>query len=568
MARHSYIHKTVWPAVLAFPIAIAWLLPYHYMPWVTFHTDATMASALTLVAAWLLWTTRRQKCEWHWPAMLVALCALIPMMQFATGMLSFFGAAWINSAYLVGLLLALLLGARWERAAPGQCLDVLFLAIGAAALVSVYLAFHQLLRLDSLSDFVMRMNPLRPGANLAQPNQLSTFFILGLLAVAWAFIRQKMTAALAIGIACLFLLGQAVTLSRTGWLNVALMLSAFLCWGALSKSPKKMLVAIGLGIFFILCLIGVPLVTGTLLYESNQLSDDRFSTGARPLAWQILTDAALRQPLWGYGWGQVAAAHFNVALTHPEIGALFHQSHNLFLDLILWNGLPIGLLISALIIWWSIACMRRIDGPSDVVPILFLLSLGVHAMLEYPLHYAYFLLPAGLVAGLVCVRCRFLPAFSARPWTAIAVLVLATGMLVITMRDYLRVESVFNATLVEKANAGTPRSLSLPEVLVLTDQREMFRLAQLDPLAKFDKKELSWMRAVVNTTPTNFGINQLATALAYNGQPEEARSWLQKLCRTSPEMQCANIKKAWLVLQQNSPLFAAVGWPEKSAAVP
>lgn len=561
MTSSKKIIDSFWLVIAAFPVAVAWLLPNHYVPWVTFHTDTAMAGSLTVIGAWILWSTRYEKCNWHWPAALIAMISTVPIMQYLGGFIPFFGAAWINFAYVVGLLLAVLIGSQWERSAPGQCLDFLFLAIGIAALVSVYLAFHQLLRFGSLEDLVMRMNPARPGANLAQPNQLATLFILGLLAAGWGYIRQQLSAKVAIGSACIFLLGEALTLSRTGWLNILLVLMALLLWGLFSRSVKKLWVAVGLGLFFVICLICVPLISNFLLFESNQLSDDRFLVGARPLAWKIFFDAALRQPLWGYGWGQLVVAQFKVALDHPDIGVLFYQSHNLFLDLVLWNGIPIGLFISAMMVWWFTASVRRIRTPIDAMPVLFLLVLGIHAMLEYPLHYAYFLLPAGLVAGQCSVQLGFKPAFSTRAWTGIAVLVLATIVLAITIRDYLRVESSFIALRFEKARVGRPQIGQPPEVLVLTQMREMIRFARVEPRVNYEQKELNWMRQVVESTPSNYGINKLALALAYNNRPAEARQWLEKLCSTSPEAQCASTKDAWVTQAKQGPAFAAVNWP-------
>ena len=561
-AANKKIIGTFWLVCASLCISISWLIPNHYVPWVTFHTDATMAISLTFVAAWIVWSTRREKWKWHWPAILVAALVAIPILQFFGNMIPFFGAAWINSAFLVGLLFSMLIGAQWEEVSPGQCLDCLFMALGFASLVSVYLAFHQLLHFANLEDLAMRMNSARPGANLAQPNQLATLFLLGMLGAGWGYLRKQLSAPVAIGLACLFLLGESVTLSRTGWLNLVILLSALTWWGLWSKSVKKVVIAVALGIFFVICLVGVPHLTSTLLFENNQITDDRFLSGLRPLAWRVFIDASQRELLWGYGWGQLQIAQFRVSNDHPNLGAMFNQSHNLFLDFILWNGVLIGALVTAAIIWWFITSVRRVRNPSDAISILFLTVMGVHAMLEYPLHYAYFLLPTGMVIGQCSTRLRFTPAATTRSWSAIVVLVLASGVLGITIRDYFKVETSFYALLFEKAHVGKATNGQPPDVLVLTQMREMIRFARVEPNAKFALKELDWMRQVVETTPSNYGINKLATALAYNGQPQQARLWLQRLCKTSPEEQCANTKKTWTALTQSAPYYAAVDWPE------
>jgi len=122
--------------------------------------------------------------------------------------------------------------------------------------------------------------------------------------------------------------------------------------------------------------------------------------------WLQLWQAAMSQPLWGYGWLQVSVAQVAVASGAP-VGVMVEYSHNLLLDLILWNGLVVGcgiilvsILLGGRLLWVS----------SRMETLCCLLAVGVvmvHAMLEYPLAYAFFLLPVGLFLGWRCLRIRF-----------------------------------------------------------------------------------------------------------------------------------------------------------------
>ncbi|MDP3617237.1 MAG: hypothetical protein Q8R49_05400, partial [Rhodoferax sp.] len=131
-----------WLIGWALALALGWLLPDHHLPWSTFHVDAWLAIMLSLASLAVIWRST-SPVVWHGITLLVAMLVLVPGLQYALGLVLLSGTAWISSAYLIGLLLALLTGARWESASPGQLADGLFLAVGMAALLSVGLQLHQ-----------------------------------------------------------------------------------------------------------------------------------------------------------------------------------------------------------------------------------------------------------------------------------------------------------------------------------------------------------------------------------------------------------------------------------------
>ncbi|PUA18480.1 PglL family O-oligosaccharyltransferase [Glaciimonas sp. PCH181] len=563
MSLNKKVISPFWMVIASLALSCTWLLPNHYPPWTTFHSDAWASIVLTMVGMTILLLRLRERNEWHWPEIVVAVLIFIPIAQFFFGMLPFWGVAWINSIYLTGLLLALLAGTRWEKAANGECADFLFLGIGIAALISMYFQLHQLLRFDGFDIWILKSNDFRPGANLGQPNQFATLLILGMLASAWGFKRRQLSAPVAILMTCFLLLGVALTQSRTGWLNVFVILAALLLWAWFLRSKRMLATAIGLGLYFIACVINLPWIIDSLLFEGNRDLAERYLIGARPQVWRMFIDAVQHQSLFGYGWGQLTHAQYQVANEHPDLGMLFFQSHNLFLDLILWNGIPIGLLISGLIIWWFLACVRRIKDHEDAILLLFITVLATHAMLELPLHYAYFLLPAGLVVGVLNVRLGFRSVFVTRSWITLTLFVLSTTALSITILDYLRVESSFNVLRFENAHVGKVTAAEPPDVLALTQFREMIRYARIQPKMKFDAKELNWMRDVVEASPSPYGVYQLALALAVNGKPDEAQRWLQRLCKTSPDEQCQGARNSWEIEARKNRFIAAVAWPVK-----
>ena len=127
-------------------LALAWLLPNHYYPWATFHTDAWVAVMLA-IAAVATFIRGSALVNWHGLPFVMALLAVVPFFQFWMGILHFSGSAWVCTLYVLGLLLALLSGSRWEAGIPGKAADGLFMAIGIAALVSVGLQLLSLIHI-------------------------------------------------------------------------------------------------------------------------------------------------------------------------------------------------------------------------------------------------------------------------------------------------------------------------------------------------------------------------------------------------------------------------------------
>jgi hypothetical protein len=132
---------------------------------------------------------------------------------------------------------------------------------------------------------------------------------------------------------------------------------------------------------------------GQARLAETDISSSRFGIWANTLA------LIEQQPLTGVGFGR-----FNLAWTlTPFPGrptAFFDHAHNLPLHLVAELGLPLGGGVLALLCAALWRAWRRsgadIDGRCAA---MFVVMIGVHSLLEYPLWYAYFLLPAAWAWG-------------------------------------------------------------------------------------------------------------------------------------------------------------------------
>lgn len=549
-------------ALWACVLAVGWLLPNHYLPWLSFHADAWVSVVLLAVLFFLCWRVR-VPVSWPGPALLALVLCIVPWLQHAAGQVPLAGTAWITSIFLLGLSLALLAGARWETAHPGQLADGLFLAIGIAAIVSVGLQLREWLQLEGLELWVVGGGQARPHANFGQPNQLGTFLLWGLLAAAWGVLRRQMRASVALLMAVYLLFGLALTRSRTAWVAALLLVVAAWWWRALWSDRRVPWGASGLVLYFVLCVVGLAWLEQPVAAEGVAGLGDytRMSGEIRPQVWAALWDAVWRQPWQGYGWGQVVLAQMAVAADHPHLRGAYLYAHNLFLDLVLWCGIPLGVLIAVFLLGWFGRRLVAVRSQENAVLLLFLLVIGNHALLELPLYHAYFLLPVGLVMGAISVRMDVKPWLQTGRWVLCGLALMAATLLVLLIRDYARVESSFQKLRMEWGGIRLSEPARPPEVLLLTQWNDYLRYARFEPRPGLDEATLDWARHVTGMFPNAVLIHKLAVTLALNRHADEARRWLQNMCKVVPEAQCRAVEVAWSRQAQHTPELAAVNWP-------
>lgn len=557
MTSDRSIMTPFWLALWAGTLAFGWVLPNHYRPWIAFHADAWNAALLLLAGAAVLMRARGPLAL-HRITALAALLIGIPWLHYGFGLLLQPGVAWISSIYMVGFFLALLIGAHWELSSPGQLGDGLFLAIGIAAVLSVGLQLQQWLQVDGLELWKLGGGPQRPSANLGQPNQLATLLLWGVLAAAWGLVRHRLSGWTALLLTAYLLFGIALTGSRTAWVGVALLVGATWWWRHLWGSARLPWIATGLGLYFVFCIaiqnwwwhVSQGTVPGDLVRMSGEL---------RPLAWAVFLDAAWQRPFLGYGWNQTALAQMAVATEHPPLHIVFSYSHNLFLDLVLWCGIPLGLLLSFILLGWFWRRLRAVQAAENAVLLLLLLVVANHAMLELPLHYAYFLLPTGLVMGVLNTRMGARPVWYLARWAAWASWLTATTLLVLIIRDYSRIEPSYENLRMEWFRIQVA-PIGPPDVLLLTQWHDFIQYARYEPKAGLSSAELDRLRNIAGLFSGALFAHKFATILALNQRPEEARVWLQRMCKVVPESECRDGKSIWAKQALKHPEIAAIPW--------
>jgi hypothetical protein len=554
-----------WFGLIGF--AGAWLLPGHYYPWTSFQQDLFAAVATGIVALAAVASVR------EWPvrvsplAVLAVFMSLIPIVQWAAGMVPFLSDALVASAYLVGFAIAVVAGTQLARASA-PFLPTLQGSILLAALVSVGLCLFQWLGLGP-HGLIEQIGPGdRVYANLVQPNQLACLLGLGIAAVLWLYESRRIDGVGA-SVALLFVgAGLVMTQSRAGWLFVAMYVAMWLLYrqrAGLRTSATA--VAVGVVVF----VLAIPMWDFlTHIGESKVAADtvaQRLNSGYRWSHWLTVSDAVLRAPWLGYGWMQISVAQQAATLDHAPTYEWLSSSHNQLLDLVAWNGVPLGLLMIGVMAWWGVRRMLRCRDAESWTLFVALGILFTHSMVEYPLQYAYFLLPCGLFIGTIEARIGPPPLEPTR-WSlgrgvfASALFALA-GVVYVVGYEYFEVEEAVRRLRLRDAGyvqGGVPPEV--PDVVVLDGLREYARLWLIpEPQRALSPSELQWLRTVVRRYATPPAAMRYALGAGLSGQSAESQRMLSVMCHISQPKHCDQGRKRWAELTQVHPILASVAFP-------
>jgi hypothetical protein len=266
----------------------------------------------------------------------------------------------------------------------------------------------------------------------------------------------------------------------------------------------------------------------------------------------------------GYGWTETSSAQIAVSTLFDSPGGIFSHTHNLFLDLAIWLGIPLACITAGVCVYWLRAVWVRLSATEDFIVLLLIIVVVIHSMLEFPLHYGYFLIPTGMLIGVLNARLGL--KFKGGKWGSqyVALCLLGAVFWLVTVKDYVEVEDSYRLLTLEQGilGQGRPAFGGPPEVLVLTHLREWVRLARVKPNDHMSGDELAQLETMAKAYPSMPNSFNLAKALAWNGQADRARHWLTTGCRFSTQKECNLIKKSWREDAAIDDRLANVGWPE------
>ncbi len=509
----------------------AWLLTDHYPPWMSVYNDSAMAMSLAvlLLATSLRRTPNQARAVppvfWWLTAI-----ALIPWLQWLFGKVSYSGDAIVGSLYVLGFSCAVLCGNQWAQRQPRDSAAWLATTLVMGASLSAALAVFQASGAVSLGTWMLPIcSGGRACANLSQPNNLGT--LIGLGAVGLVLLREQRRIGSWAGglLLALLLIGAAASQSRTAMLyGPAIGLGLFVArQKGLKVQTGHWVIAAATASHWLL-VSAWPTLEHLLLLDTTAGLSERSLDAGRLGAWTMFLDATTLYPWSGFGWLQTASAQLTVAENHAALTGVWQQTHNLFLDLLVWCGYPLGLSLCGLIVFWFVHRTRRVLTIEGVVGLISVSLLGIHSMLELPHHYAYFLIPVGLWVGYV----EHSSGGGVRrlTWLRWAPVAISLGLVLAVLRDYPEVEEDFRLARFESLRIGTLSAPKpAPDAPFLSGLTAQLRLMRAQPVSGMSADQLDEMASAVRRFPSASSMAKLAWAWALNGRLPDATQMYIKI---------------------------------------
>jgi O-antigen ligase len=269
----------------------------------------------------------------------------------------------------------------------------------------------------------------RASGNLRQPNHLSSLLLWSLMAWMWWCddAHKRFSALSTQGVfriwsaftmlgAALLLYVVVLTASRTG----ALSLVVLLAWGLLDKSlsrTTRWVLCLSL-LCYALMWLGMSewAKVNPQVFAGNEQLHKADLSSSRLGVWRNTLALIAAHPWLGVGWGEF---NFAWSLT-PFPGrpiAFFDHTHNLPLQFLVELGVPLGLWVMSLLGYSLVCALRGAYGATHQTLLMeknpqpgspthqraaltMVLTMVVHSLLEYPLWYAYFVLPMAFALGI------------------------------------------------------------------------------------------------------------------------------------------------------------------------
>lgn len=513
-------------------ISLAWLMPVHYRPWVTYTGELYAFFALFAITAICL----KEKLKIPAMSLPLLLLACVPLIHFLAGQVFFFSTAIMGFIFVFSFWLSSVLGynfsiGNYKREETFTNLSYVFLASGT---VTGMIALCQWMNLDAtLPGMVNISGNQRPYANFAQPNNMATFLVMALMSCLYLYEKKRIQTKWSVACTLAIVIGIALSQSRTAWVAAVAIILYLAFYQYKGVIRLKWYYSIAWFILFISCIVAFPLlsqlatqVMDAQVVQSRDVVARATGDMSRLAIWQQMLAAIQAQPWFGYGWYQTSVAFVSISDT-VQGPVWIRSAHNFIIDFLLWNGLIIGLPFLAYFGYLSYQLQRWVKTPESVIGILMIGAFLTHAMFEFPQHYAYFLLPVGFIVGTVLaqnpnIKTVTLPSIAMK-------IIFGFGLLLLIMiyRDYdVAVPKLGQSIRYEQQ----PEKITNQQpIYLLTEFNHRIDWIRLNPYSKVSSEQIRAGEQMVLSYPTKYNLIKYAKLLAFNDYEEEAKHQLQRL---------------------------------------
>jgi O-antigen ligase len=414
--------------LLAFALILPYAVTNHTYPIPTFYAEFTALSLYLLVGAAVALLIGGARPPITFAAPLVA---LVPLAFGAVVVAQAFvlpvaqpSMNWLGAGFLLAACMAVHAGYGFARANLAEtALRWAAGALIAGALIAVFCQVVQLFHAEiRFSPLVVAYNVTaerRPFGNMAQANHLATVIAFGMAGALLLVQTRRLNVIVWAILSAIFAAGQALTVSRGPWLQMAVIVVAGFWMAAaqvaqaagsgdaVRRGTREWLIPIALAVLFFAVNVAIRWANVRYHLDLAQSAAERFKDAGqiapRIALWKYGFTMFKEHPLLGVGWGEFPRYQFALAKALGGV-EIANNSHDIFIDLLAKTGaIGLGVLLVGLGAW----LVRVLRAPHTAARVFGLALIGVllmHALVEYPQQYMFFLLPAMFVMGLLETR--------------------------------------------------------------------------------------------------------------------------------------------------------------------
>jgi hypothetical protein len=510
------------PLVTLIILGFCWVIPDHMPPWWMIHTEylAFAASAIGLIGCvrWSRQSTRIPNAVLWIGALLVTV-----VLQRLLGQIAFAGDAWVAAIYIVLVASAWFWGYQWTKqsgiSSVLTAIAYFFLAIG---LITSLQIFIQWLKIEANFNglILAAIERSAPRANIGQPNQAATTVMLAVISTALLYARSNISLIVAGALEILFLLAASLTHSRTALISGVVLAGVLVLYYARLRISTRIVLVLFLSLM--LSMLGA--------YYWNHYLDSMQGRGfitvdPRLLIWQQLVAAIAERPWMGWGWLQIPSAQQFGAIQYPGTVPV-NYSHNILLDAFVMLGIPIAGVWSLGGWVWIKGRWKLLHGsPEAILAGILTIPFWIHALLELPHAYAYFLFPIAAIFGAIDAstegKSAVLVLRSSRYFSYFSILWVV--LLLVMGREYLQIEEDFRIDRFENRGIGPNNLLQQKKDIFLFTQLDGLRVAAKIKISpQMNLEEIEMLEKVAKRYTLSSLQLRAAMALALNGRPDEA----------------------------------------------
>jgi hypothetical protein len=527
-------------------LALALVLPYavvnHTYPIPTFYAEFTALALYLLTGAGvvLLVASARPRITFASPtvALVPLLFGLLLVAQAVVLPVSQPSMNWLGGGFLLAAFMAVHAGYGFTRVKLAE--TALRWAAGALIVGGLFAVFCQVIQLFHLetrvSPLVVAYNVLierRPFGNMAQANHLATYIAFAMAGALFLVQTRRIAVSIWLLVSTIFSVGLALTVSRGPWLQMGVIVVAgfWMAFAQMRSEPQQRrgnrdwIIPIVLAVLFFVVNALIRWANVHFQLALAQSAAERFQDAGqiapRLALWKYGWTMFKTHPLLGVGWGEFPSYQYEFVKSLGGV-EIANNSHDIFIDLLAKTGL-IGLAIVLLgLLSWLVRVVRAPQSAARVFGIALIGVLVMHALVEYPQQYMFFLLPAMFVFGLLETRpLRLVPG---RLSFGAFVVVVFGGLAALypVYRDYNRAEVLYYGSRPAEQYAADPS--------FLFQAWGEYGMATLLPMNAMDlQHKLAMHRQAIALLPGETVLRRYAVLQALSGDTSAAFDTVARL---------------------------------------